>query len=209
MGDLLAASSPVLSNKVTLQVAPHAFEDLQKVQANGGGDNWPRGTDAAKQLLETFPPLSIEFDLESLDGQSSEMEGLLLEPGHEYKFEAFLSIEPLVSSANGVEGWTTRVVRKRAFSSPLGLDEDSHIARVRYSISLDPTTMTSLRSTAYPFTHAATDVGLSFLYFYIGLGVLIVLRRLLHWRVYLPSTSTRMPPKLQALDARVKNLKQE
>ena len=84
---------------MVLKTAPHAFEDLQTVQANGGGTNWPwRNAGAARTLLEGFEPLSIPFDLASLGVPAGSSKGLPLRPGFEYRFEAFLRITPQVAS---------------------------------------------------------------------------------------------------------------
>ena len=144
---------------MVLKTAPHAFEDLQTVQANGGGTNWPwRNAGAARTLLEGFEPLSIPFDLASLGvpaGSSKGMEGLPLRPGFEYRFEAFLRITPQVARTppfgqGRVYGWRSSVVRKKASARRLEGDEPSNVARVRYSISLDSTTMASMQTVICP-----------------------------------------------------------
>jgi hypothetical protein len=217
LGNLVPASDPILSGKVTLKTAPYSIDDLERVQKHGGGTNWPwKDLKKSKGLLEGFAPLLIDFDFESLSATQSAAKGLSLRPGYEYRFEAFVRLEPqLISDPLGavrVQSWRSQVVRKRTGVSRLAPDEPSHLARVRYSISLDSTAMSSLQAVAYPWMRGLTDVVASVLFLFLGLCALVGVKRILHWRTYLPNPdeSHRKQPKyLQELDARIADLKKD
>ena len=135
LGNLVPASPPILSSRVVLKTAPYAHEDLMTVQRNGGGINWPWKNDAAvKTLLEGFEPLSIDFDFASLGVPEGSSKGLPLRPGYEYRFEAFVRLEPQLKSDSfgvaQVSGWRSRVVRKKASTTSLAPDEPAQVARM-------------------------------------------------------------------------------
>ena len=74
------------------------------------------------------------------------MYGLELHPGYEYSVEAFVSIQPLLDESSGsVYGWRLSVVRKRQYRTPLETEEKSNLARLRITISFDPTVYPFLR----------------------------------------------------------------
>lgn len=216
LGQLVPASPPILSSKVILKTAPYALDDLMTVQNEGGGTNWPwKDEEQAKARLEGFEPVSIDFDLASLGVAPGLAEGLALRPGFEHRFEAFIRLEPqIVSDGFGnaqVRGWRSRVVRKKASTTELAPDEPGHLARVRYSISVDSTAMSSMQTAAYPWLLALTDGFASVLYLFVGLCVLVMIKRVLHMRTYLPASysSTKKPKHLKALDARLEELKKD
>jgi len=217
LGQLVPASPPILSSKVILKTAPYALEDLMTVQNAGGGKNWPwKDEEQCRARLEGFEPLSIEFDLDSLGVPPGLAKGLPLRPGFEHRFEAFIRLEPQIQSdAFGnaqVQGWRSRVVRKKASTTELPPDEPGHLARVRYSITVDSTAMSSMQSAAYPWLLAVTDVFAAVLYLFVGLCVLVMIKRVLHMRTYLPasnSSAKKKPRHLRALDARIEELKKD
>jgi hypothetical protein len=82
------------SLQVLIQTAAYAPEDIRVVQENGGGRNWPWQDDrAAQELIGVFAPLPIEFDISSLGASGGAIDGLSLQPGMEYKFDAAVSFQ--------------------------------------------------------------------------------------------------------------------
>jgi hypothetical protein len=111
-----------------------------------------------------------------------------------------------------VQSWRSIVVRKKTGSSPLSPDEPPHLSRVRYSISLDATAMSSMQTDAYPWMLALTDVVASTLFLYVGLCALVIVKRILHSRTFLPGSPDepvrrKQPKYLQELESRIADLK--
>jgi hypothetical protein len=217
LGNLVPASDPLLSGKLTLMTSPYSLDDLETVQKNGGGTNWPwKDPRKSESLLEGFLPLTIDFDFGSLSNSQTAAKGLSIRPGYEYRFEAFVRLEPQMQSdpSGGaqVQSWRSIVVRKKVGSSPLSPDEPPHLARVRYSISLDSTAMSSMQTEAYPWQMALTDIIASTLFLYVGLCALVIVKRILHSRTFLPgppdeSVPRKQPKYLQELMLRIADLK--
>jgi len=69
--------------------------------------------------------------------------------------------------------------------------------------------MSAMQTAAYPWTLALIDVISAVLYLFIGLNVLVLIKRIVHWRTYLPAPDqdVKQPKHLQDLDARLKDLK--
>ena len=108
-----------------------------------------------------------------------------------------------------MKAWTSRVTRRRAFATPLGADEPSHVARVRFTVAFDPTSISTTRALVYPLWTATSNAGSAVLWLALGLFVLSAAQRVLHFSTYLPSRGGRAPKRLVELEARVQKLKKE
>jgi hypothetical protein len=130
----------------------------------------------------------IPFDLEAMGSQPATQYGLVLEPGYLYSVEAFVRIEPRIDeSTSAVYGWKSSVVRQTQYRTVLDSDEKSNLARVRLSVSFDPTAFSTILSREYTFYALACDFGSSILMSVILLFFLRLIRWALRVFVFLPS----------------------
>jgi hypothetical protein len=166
--------------------------------AAGGAKNWPSDVSLISKLVEEFDPLRIPFDLEAMGSQPGNQYGLVLEPGYLYSFEAFVRIEPRIDeSTSAVYGWNSRVVRQTQYRTVLDSDEKSNMARVRLSVSFDPTAFSTILSLDYMLFALARDFGSSILMSVILLFLLRIIRWAYRLFVFLPSQTkvAHQPPR--------------
>ena len=109
-----------------------------------------------------------------------------------------------------VYAWILQVVRKSASAKPLAPDEPQNIAKVRYTVSIDSTAMSSMQVVAYPWTLGIVGIVSAVLYLYIGLCALVPIQRFMHWNTYIhrpDNPQAKQPKYLKDLFERIKELK--